>query len=182
MVELIIETIKKAREEGARSRDAEVAALREGLEVSRQIGDTFWDALKPLNLPAINVANPGAHVTELIRERDAARTARDTIAADRDRLWTEARRFEGKYENEKGCNRKELREAKQRAAAAEARLTALTDAAERVVCTAEKVIEVQGDEEVVVGYRHKTGAMHALIGVLRGGGAAPGVEEETRHG
>lgn len=42
----------------------------------------------------------------------------------------------------------------------------LRDAVERVVLTAIPIIERQGDEDVVVGYRHKTGAMHALMGQL----------------
>lgn len=39
-------------------------------------------------------------------------------------------------------------------------------AAERVCLTAEPVTRVESDETVVVGYRHQTGAIHALIGVL----------------
>ena len=50
---------------------ATLEAAWEDLKVAHQIGDSFWTALKPLNLQAINVANPGFHVTELIRDRDA---------------------------------------------------------------------------------------------------------------
>lgn len=49
-------------------------------------------------------------------------------------------------------------------------LDQIRDAAERVVCTAEAITERQGDYDVVVGYRHQTGAMHALIAVLRSAG------------
>lgn len=45
-------------------------------------------------------------------------------------------------------------------------LRALFDAAERVWLTADPVTELQGAENVVVGYRHRTGAMHALRPVL----------------
>ena len=47
---------------------------REQLQVSEQIGGTFWEAIKPLALKAINVANPGSHVTDVICERDTARS------------------------------------------------------------------------------------------------------------
>lgn len=52
---------------------AALAALREDLEVARQIGDSFWLALKRLELPAIDVTNPGRHVSDLVDERDALR-------------------------------------------------------------------------------------------------------------
>lgn len=48
------------------------------LAVANQIGDTFWEALKPLNLREIDVQNPGQHITDLIAERD--------ILADRIRI------------------------------------------------------------------------------------------------
>ena len=51
----------------------------ESLEVANQIGDTFWAALKPLNLPAIYVENPGQHVTDLIRERDQAQADKEAL-------------------------------------------------------------------------------------------------------
>lgn len=44
----------------------ETRAVRQELAVSEEIGDTFWEALKPLNLKSINVQNPGQHVTDLI--------------------------------------------------------------------------------------------------------------------
>lgn len=53
----------------------EIKHLQGQWRVCQEIGDTFWEALKPLNLQAINVANPGSHVTELIRERDAYKFA-----------------------------------------------------------------------------------------------------------
>ena len=49
---------------------------------------------------------------------------------------------------------------------------ALVDAVERVLLTAEPVTERQGDEEVVVGYRHKTGAIHALLTAVRERGSS----------
>jgi hypothetical protein len=57
---------------------ARVQALERDLSVCQQIDDTFWEALKPLNLPAIYVQNPGQHVTDLIAkvqalEREVAR-------------------------------------------------------------------------------------------------------------
>jgi hypothetical protein len=48
--------------------EEEIARLREELNVCREICGTFFEALKPLNLTHINVANPGSHVTELIRQ------------------------------------------------------------------------------------------------------------------
>jgi chromosome segregation ATPase len=57
------------------------AKLIEALTVSRNIGNTFWTALKPLNLQAINVANPGSHVSQLIFERDVLRKERDDYSA-----------------------------------------------------------------------------------------------------
>jgi hypothetical protein len=49
-----------------------LAEAEEDLEVTRQLEGSFWEALKPLNLPAINVQNPGAHVTDLIQRATAA--------------------------------------------------------------------------------------------------------------
>jgi len=52
------------------------------------IGDSFWKALKPLNLRAINVINPGLHVTDLIIERDEL--ALDLAATNAEmRKWVE---------------------------------------------------------------------------------------------
>ena len=65
-----------------RARTAERDAAREQLQVSREISGTFWEALKPLNLTAINVANPGRHVTDLLQERDRL--------AERVREWESA--------------------------------------------------------------------------------------------
>ncbi len=41
------------------------------LEAAHEITGSFWEALKPLHLREINVADPGSHVTALIHERDA---------------------------------------------------------------------------------------------------------------
>lgn len=57
-------------------REAVAAALRardEQIEVGHQISGSFFEALKPLQLSAINVANPGQHVTDLIAELAAMR-------------------------------------------------------------------------------------------------------------
>lgn len=40
-------------------------------EVAEEISGSFFEALKPLKLQSINVANPGQHVTELIAALDA---------------------------------------------------------------------------------------------------------------
>lgn len=45
---------------------AKVEALERELATATRIGDTFWAALQPLQLPALNVENPGQHVTDLI--------------------------------------------------------------------------------------------------------------------
>ena len=49
----------------------------EQIEVGHQLTGSFFEALKPLNLAHVNVANPGKHVTDLIqqlreRERELA--------------------------------------------------------------------------------------------------------------
>ena len=49
----------------------------EQIEVGHQLTGSFFEALKPLNLAHVNVANPGQHVTDLIqqlreRERELA--------------------------------------------------------------------------------------------------------------
>lgn len=54
------------------SLSVELKTTQENLDVAHQIGDSFWDAIKPLKLDAINVENPGAHVTEIIDELKAA--------------------------------------------------------------------------------------------------------------
>jgi hypothetical protein len=54
------------------SLEKRLADAEEDLEVTRQLEGSFWEALKPLNLPAINVQNPGAHVTDLIQRATAA--------------------------------------------------------------------------------------------------------------
>lgn len=46
----------------------EVERLQEDVEAGLQISGLFFEALKPLNLQAINVQNPGVHVTSLITE------------------------------------------------------------------------------------------------------------------
>ena len=43
----------------------------------------------------------------------------------------------------------------------------MVDAVERVILTAVPVVEKQGAEDVVVGYTHKTGAIHALLSAVR---------------
>lgn len=58
--------------------DARVQELEQALATCQMIDDTFWAALKPLNLQEINVLNPGQHVTDLIArvqdlEREVAR-------------------------------------------------------------------------------------------------------------
>ena len=57
-------------------------------------------------------------------------------------------------------------------ASASAEGGSLVDAVERVLLTAEPVTERQGDEDVVVGYRHKTGAIHALLTAVRERGSS----------
>ena len=51
---------------------ARAEELAEELAVAHQIGDSFWEALKPLRLARIYVEHPGRHVTDVIRERDEA--------------------------------------------------------------------------------------------------------------
>src|SRR3990167_6524074 len=51
----------------------EIETLKADLQVAQEIGDSFWLAIKLLNLPRINVSNPGAHVTELILEIERLR-------------------------------------------------------------------------------------------------------------
>lgn len=53
--------------------EKQLAGCKEDLRVTQEIGDSFWAALKPLNLQAIYVTNPGLHVTELIEENDRLR-------------------------------------------------------------------------------------------------------------
>src|SRR4026208_1575897 len=43
-------------------------------EEGHKLLGSFFEALKPLNLQAINVENPGSHVTNLITERDIAQS------------------------------------------------------------------------------------------------------------
>lgn len=59
----------------ARQRELEQAhaRVREDLKVADAISGSFFEALKPLKLPAVDVRNPGRHVTELIDENTALR-------------------------------------------------------------------------------------------------------------
>ena len=54
--------------------DAALAELREQVQVGEQLTGSFFEALKPLNLQAIYVQNPGIHITELITQLTAATT------------------------------------------------------------------------------------------------------------
>lgn len=45
------------------------------IEAGHKISGSFFEALKPLNLPAIDVANPGRHVSDLIKQLEQAREA-----------------------------------------------------------------------------------------------------------
>lgn len=63
------------------------------LEMAQQIGDTFWEAVKPLKLQAINVANPGSHVSDLILERDSAIMEGMALAQEKDGLQVEIERL-----------------------------------------------------------------------------------------
>lgn len=47
---------------------AELSKAYAEIEVGLQISGSFFEALKPLNLQTINVANPGQHVSDLIAE------------------------------------------------------------------------------------------------------------------
>ena len=49
-----------------------IARLEQELEVTNQIGDSFWEALKALDLKEIQVSNPGRHVTGVIQRAEAA--------------------------------------------------------------------------------------------------------------
>ena len=70
----------------------EIAALREQLEVCNRLGDTFWDALKPLGLKEIYLSCPGQHVVDLISERDKLK--------DRQRVLVDAlERYISKFGN-----------------------------------------------------------------------------------
>jgi hypothetical protein len=51
---------------------ARVAVLEQDLAASHHLNASFFEALKP-TLTAVNVSNPGAHVRDLIHERDALR-------------------------------------------------------------------------------------------------------------
>jgi len=71
----------------------EIETLKADLQVAHDIGDSFWLAIKPLNLQRINVSNPGAHVTELIQEIERLTTALNekldtAVAADFETLST----------------------------------------------------------------------------------------------
>ena len=46
----------------------EVGRLKGEVEAGLQISGSFFEALKPLNLQAINTQNPGVHVTEIIQK------------------------------------------------------------------------------------------------------------------
>lgn len=56
---------------------AEVARLTEDREIGLQLTGSFFEALKPLKLPAINVQNPGCHVTDVIAQLAARTKERD---------------------------------------------------------------------------------------------------------
>lgn len=56
----------------------EVERLKEEVDVGLSISGSFFEALKPLNLAMINVADPGSHVTELITEIAALKAAIDS--------------------------------------------------------------------------------------------------------
>ncbi|MCR4300860.1 MAG: hypothetical protein NUV51_04555 [Sulfuricaulis sp.] len=67
----------RATEATVATQAQEIERLHEELKVAHDIGDSFWAALKPLNLPAINVANPGQHVTEEIAKAAEAQREQD---------------------------------------------------------------------------------------------------------
>lgn len=54
-------------EENQRLR-VQIEKLREDVDAGLAISGSFFEALKPLNLTHINVANPGVHVTEVLRQ------------------------------------------------------------------------------------------------------------------
>jgi hypothetical protein len=64
----------------------EIARLAESVEIGLQLSGSFFEALKALSLPAINVANPGVHVTDLIDDLEVElaleRTARRAAEKD----------------------------------------------------------------------------------------------------
>jgi len=59
----------------------EVKSLKEELRVAQKIEDSFWRAIKPLNLSAIDVNNPGSHVSAVIAECSKYKAALEWIAA-----------------------------------------------------------------------------------------------------
>ena len=74
----LLATLRATLAEQAR----EIETLKADLQVAHDIGDSFWLAIKPLNLPRINVSNPGAHVTELIREIERLTVALHDLVED----------------------------------------------------------------------------------------------------
>lgn len=72
-----------------------------------------------------------------------------------------------------------LKDLASRTAAKGETVAALVDAVERVIVTAVAVTEPQGDEDVVVGYSHKTGAMHALLTAVREAGSSVSFQRPT---
>jgi hypothetical protein len=116
-------------------------------------------------------AQGGEQVTPT--ERAAVEAARDALRACSEPRCV----LDGKPQLFETVSHENQRRAFSQAAAIDAILAApedtrLRDAADRVVCTAEPIMGAEGDDMVVTGYLHKTGAMHALIAVLREHGAA----------
>jgi hypothetical protein len=78
----------------------EIDSLKEQLRVAQKIEDSFWAAIKLLNLSAIDVNNPGSHVVAVINERSRYKTALEWIASvavcDNDTLRAKAREALGK--------------------------------------------------------------------------------------
>jgi hypothetical protein len=71
------------RAEVAEGLMAERDRLKEDLETSRRLSDTFWDALKPLGLKEIFLNCPGQHVVDLINERDRLEKALNNVQDER---------------------------------------------------------------------------------------------------
>lgn len=76
----------KAKERQIKQQQEQIERLRGDVEAGLQISGSFFEALKPLKLAAINVANPGQHVTDLVTDLRLATAGRDyyiTLAEQR---------------------------------------------------------------------------------------------------
>lgn len=72
--------------------------LKEQVKVGLQIAASFFEALKPLNLKGINVADPGTHVTALITERDKYDKLSTGYYREAQKGWIKFRQLEREIE------------------------------------------------------------------------------------